>query len=70
MGWRQKGLLGTYKLGVQSEKKKKKFKDLSLAESGSFILWTIELGRMGNDKGIVFSFKKSQKFEERELQEM
>lgn len=69
MGWRQKGLLGTYKLGVQSEKKKK-FKDLSLAESGSFILWTIELGRMGNDKGIVFSFKKSQKFEERELQEM
>lgn len=23
MGWRQKGLLGTYKLGVQSEKKKK-----------------------------------------------
>lgn len=22
MGWRQKGLLGTYKLGVQSEKKK------------------------------------------------
>lgn len=24
MGWRQKGLLGTYKLGVQSEKKKKK----------------------------------------------
>lgn len=56
-------------LGCKVEKKKK-IQGPQPGWNRQFVLWTTQLGRMGNDTGIVFSFKKSRKFEKRELEGM